>query len=99
MLAERDRDWGDVKGHMRLWMNVFPFSCHLYNRFERLKRESLSIKKGLSFNMWTHRERNEKIGKKGGGCLSLFRGLSVKGCDSGRQPYLFCIVTLFLFEN
>lgn len=41
VLAERDRDQRDVKGHMRLWMNVFPFTCHLY-RFDWLKKKKKS---------------------------------------------------------
>lgn len=77
---------GDVKGHTRLWMNVFPVCCRLYNRFDNLQRKSISIKKERFFNIWSHGVRNEKIWGEGGGVIfpfatGLCRGLQFRPAD------------------
>lgn len=87
-----------MKGHTWLWMNVLPFYCHLHNRLDWLKRNSLSIKKG-SLSIFGLTERNGKIRIRRAVRSSLFRGLSTEGCDLGQQLYLLCIVKLFIFEN
>lgn len=71
VLAARGRDYRQLQKGTQLWMNVFPFSCQLHNSFDQLKRVSFSIEKGLSFNIWSHGEENERTGKMEAGCSSL----------------------------
>lgn len=57
--------------------------------------ESLSIKKGLFFNIWSHRERIENDSKqREAGSSSLFRGLSMKRCYLGHYLILGKIKTI-----
>ncbi len=99
MLSERARDQGGVQGHIRMWMNVFPFSCHPYNRFDRLKRVLLNKEKGsLSIFGLTEREMTKESKKREAGVFLSLHRFFYEGLQFGQAALSFFIVTLFLFE-
>lgn len=98
VLAERNWDQGDLRGHTRRRMNVFLFSCHLIQQvWPARKKIPLSEEKGFySIFGLAAREMKMIVNKGREGSSTLFRGLSVKHCYSGQQSFFQNVKSFFL---
>lgn len=93
LCACREIDQGDVKGHMRPWMNMFPPLLSPTQQVQLAKKKAPFNREKAPFQYLVS-EKEKWKDREGRGVQGYFRG-----CDLDQQPHLFCIVKLFLVEK